>query len=341
METSIELSPAEGLAPSAAGWHDYSKLKVVSSRHPWRLVGSIFALLGLALVIQSLVTNPRWEWNVVAEYLTVDSVLRGLWTTIYLTAASAALGFILGALVALARLSKSPVLSSAAWFYTWFFRSVPILVLLVVLYNWGYLYEYVGLGIPFTDISFVKVKTVTLLGPITTAIIGLTLNEAAYSAETIRGGILSVDQGQLEAAASLGISRGRRFLRIVLPQAMRAILPNAFNSLTGLVKGTSIVYVLAVYDIFHTIQVIYNRTQRVLPMLLVAVLWYVILTTILSVSQYYIERIFAKGAARAAPKTPFQSLRSLVGSIAVEIKERATAKSAALGVKGGNDACDD
>jgi polar amino acid transport system permease protein len=255
--------------------------------------------------------------------------------------ASAALGFIFGALVALARLSKSPVLSGAAWFYTWFFRSIPILVLLVVLYNWGYLYEYVGLGIPFTDISFVRVKTVTLLGPITTAIIGLTLNEAAYSAETIRGGILSVDQGQLEAAASLGISRSRRFVRIILPQAMRAILPNAFNSLTGLVKGTSIVYVLAVYDIFHTIQVIYNRTQRVLPMLLVAVLWYVILTTILSVLQYYIERIFAKGAVRAAPKTPLQRLRSLVGSIAEEIKERAAAKSAASGVMGGNDACDD
>jgi polar amino acid transport system permease protein len=345
MATVAEPSLAGGLSPSAAGWHDYSKLKVVSSRHPWRFVGSAFAVLGLSLVVQSLVTNPRWEWNVVAEYLTVDSVLRGLWTTVYLTVASATLGFLFGALIALARLSKSPVLSGAAWFYTWFFRSLPILVLLVIIYNWGYLYEYVGLGIPFTNISFVKVKTVTLLGPIATAIIGLTLNEAAYSAETIRGGILSVDQGQLEAAASLGISRSRRFLRIVLPQAMRAILPNAFNSLTGLVKGTSIVYVLAVYDIFHTIQVIYNRTQRVLPMLLVAVVWYVLLTTILSVLQYYVERIFSKGASRAAPKTPFQRLRSRLGSIADGIRQRTAARPAAriaaLEGKGGDDACDD
>lgn len=326
--------------PGASGWSDYSKLKVVSARHPWRIVGSLIALLVLALVVQSLLTNPRWEWNVVAEYLTVDSVLRGLGLTVYLTAVSASLGFLFGTLIALARLSKSPILSGAAWFYTWFFRSIPVLVLLVVLYNWGYLYEYVGLGIPFTDITFVKAKTVTLFGPVTTAIIGLTLNEAAYSAEIIRGGILSVDQGQLEAAASLGISKGRRFRRIVLPQAMRAILPNAFNSLTGLVKGTSIVYVLAVYDIFHTVQVIYNRTQRVLPMLLVAVAWYVALTTALSVLQYYSERFFSKGLARTAAKTPGQRLRGLIGAAVPGIRER-LASARARDAEGAGNACDD
>ena len=342
MATTSEQSIPGDFLPSAEGWQNYSKLKAVSARHPWRIVGSFFVIVAIALVVQSFVTNPRWEWNVVAEYLTAASILRGLGTTIYIALSSAILGFIFGALIALARLSKSPVLSGAAWLYTWFFRSLPILVLLVIIYNWGYLYEYVGLGIPFTDISFVKVKTVTLLGPITTAIIGLTLNEAAYSAETIRGGILSVDQGQLEAAASLGISKSRRFLRIVLPQAMRAILPNAFNSLTGLVKGTSVVYVLAVYDLFHTVQVIYNRTQRVLPMLLVAVVWYVILTTILSVLQYYTERIFSKGRARSAPKTPLQRLRSSLGSIAAEVQERAAAaKGAAVRGKGGDDACND
>jgi amine acid ABC transporter, permease protein, 3-TM region, His/Glu/Gln/Arg/opine family len=325
-----------------SGLGDYAKLTVVSSRHPGRIVGSIVVVLLLALIAQSLATNPRWEWNVVAEYFTAESVFRGLGVTLWLTAVSATLGFVLGGLVALARLSKSPILSGSAWFYTWFFRSVPILVLLVVLYNWGYLYEFIGLGIPFTDISFFKVKTVTLLGPLTTAIIGLSLNEAAYSAEIIRAGILSVDQGQLEAAASLGISRGRRFTRIVLPQAMRAIVPNAFNSLTGLVKGTSIVYVLAVYDLFHTIQVIYNRTQRVLPMLLVAVLWYVILTTILSVIQYYVERAFAKGSSRGLPKTPPQRVAAFIVSAFELLRSRLAAfgKKDGDAEKGERDACD-
>jgi polar amino acid transport system permease protein len=336
-ETSILCDPLS----SAAGWSDYSKLKAVSSRHPGRIAGSIIVVLILALIAQSLITNPRWEWGVVAEYFSAESVLRGLGVTLILTIVSATLGFIFGALIALARMSKSPILSGTAWVYTWFFRSVPLLVLLVVIYNWGYLYEYVGLGIPFSDISFFKLKTVTLMGPITTAIIGLSFNEAAYSAEIIRGGILSVDQGQLEAAASLGISRSRRFTRIVLPQAMRAIIPNAFNDLTGLVKGTSIVYVLAVYDLFHTVQVIYNRTQRVLPMLLVAVVWYVILTTILSIVQYYVERAFAKGSAHSLPKTPPQKLFAFIASIPGLIA-RWFGTAALANEKGGErDACDD
>ncbi len=300
---------------SASGWSDYSKLKVVSARHPWRVVGSVVVLVFLALVIQSLISNPQWEWNVVAEYLTAQSVLRGLGITLFLATVSGALGFLFGVFIAVARLSKSPILSGTAWLYIWFFRSLPMLVLMVVLYNWGYLYEFIRLGVPFTDIAFFKVKTVTLLDPISTAILGLTLNEAAYAAEIIRGGILAVDQGQLEAAASLGISRSRRFRRIVLPQAMRSIIPNAFNSLIGLVKGTAIVYVIAVYDLFHTVQVIYNRTQRVLPMLLVAVIWYVVLTTVLSVVQYYIERFFSRGALRVLPKTPAQKLRDWLNGL--------------------------
>lgn len=319
MAVSLDTYAVGDSFASAAGWSDYSKLKVVSSRHPWRIVGSAFALLVLALIIQSLITNPHWEWNVVAEYLTAESIFRGLGVTLLLAVVAGTLGFVFGALIALARLSKSPILSGTAWLYTWFFRSVPILVLLIVLYNWGYLYEYIRFGIPFSDITFAKVKTVTILGPIATAILGLSLNEAAYSAEIIRGGILSVDPGQIEAAASLGVSRSRRFGRIVLPQAMRSILPNAFNSLIGLVKGTSIVYVLAVYDLFHTVQVVYNRTQRVLPMLIVAVIWYIILTTALSILQYYIERIFSRGTVRVLPKTPAQKLRawliSLLGAL--------------------------
>jgi polar amino acid transport system permease protein len=140
-------------------------------------------------------------------------------------------------------------------------------------------------------------------------VLGLTLNQAAYSAEIIRGGILSVDQGQLEAAAALGIPAWRRSTRIVLPQAMRAILPTAFNEIIGLVKGTSIVYVLAYSELFYTVQVIYNRTQQVLPLLLVATLWYIVITSVLSVFQYYIERHYSRGAVRSLPLTPLQKAR--------------------------------
>ena len=144
--------------------------------------------------------------------------------------------------------------------------------------------------------------------------LGLTLNQAAYSAEIIRGGILSVDQGQLEAAAALGIPAWRRSTRIVLPQAMRAILPTAFNEIIGLVKGTSIVYVLAYSELFYTVQVIYNRTQQVLPLLLVATLWYVVITSVLSVFQYYIERHYSKGAVRTLPLTPLQKARKFLAT---------------------------
>jgi polar amino acid transport system permease protein len=158
-------------------------------------------------------------------------------------------------------------------------------------------------------VRFFEAQTTTLISQFAAAVLGLTLNQAAYSAEIIRGGILSVDQGQLEAAAALGIPAWRRSTRIVLPQAMRAILPTAFNEIIGLVKGTSIVYVLAYSELFYTVQVIYNRTQQVLPLLLVATLWYIVITSVLSVFQYYIERHYSKGAVRTLPLTPLQKAR--------------------------------
>ena len=168
------------------------------------------------------------------------------------------------------------------------------------------------MGLPFTDVRFFEAQTTTLISQFAAAVLGLTLNQAAYSAEIIRGGILSVDQGQLEAATALGIPAWRRSTRIVLPQAMRAILPTAFNEVIGLVKGTSIVYVLAYSELFYTVQVIYNRTQQVLPLLLVATLWYVVITSVLSVFQYYIERHYSKGAVRTLPLTPLQKARKFL-----------------------------
>ena len=284
---------------------------------PWRWVGTAVVALGVAGIAWSLATNPRWEWGVVAQWFTAKSIVEGLLETLKLTAISGILGFVLGFVLALMRLSASPLLVSVSWTFSWIFRSTPLLVQMLLWYNLGYLYEKISLGIPFTDVRFFEVQTTTLISQFAAAVLGLTLNQAAYSAEIIRGGILSVDQGQLEAAAALGIPAWRRSTRIVLPQAMRAILPTAFNEIIGLVKGTSIVYVLAYSELFYTVQVIYNRTQQVLPLLLVATLWYIAITSVLSVFQYYIERHYSKGAVRTLPLTPLQKARKFLSTHAL------------------------
>ena len=171
------------------------------------------------------------------------------------------------AVLALMRLSRSPLLQAVSWGYTWVFHSVPLILPLLLWYNLAYLYRSLDFGIPFGP-SFASVETLSLTDKFGAAILGLGLHQAAYSAEIVRAGILSVDQGQLEAAASLGIPKRRQTTRIVLPQAMRAIVPTAVNEVIGLFKGTSIVYVLALGELFYTVSVIYGRTQRVLPMLI-------------------------------------------------------------------------
>jgi polar amino acid transport system permease protein len=296
--------------PDPARPRDYSGHRIIGARHPGRLAGTLFAAVVIIAVLQSILTNPRWEWDVFAEWFFAAPVISGLGRTLLLTVIGSALGFLLGTALALARVSKSPLLSGLAWGYIWLLRSIPLIVLLLILFNLGYLYETVWLGIPFTEIVFAEYPTVALLGPFAAAILGLSLNQAAFSAEIIRGGILSVDQGQLEAAAALGLPRSRQALRIVLPQAMRAILPTAFNEIIGLAKGTSIIYVLALPELFYTVQVIYRRNLAVIPLLMVATVWYLIIMTGLSVLQFYVERHFARGALRTLPPTPIQRLKA-------------------------------
>jgi len=287
---------------------ELASLRVVPARHPSRWVATAVVGLLLAMVASSLITNTRWQWDVVAQYLTWPSVVSGLWGTLRLTAASALLGFGLGTILALMRLSRSPLLQSVSWAYTWVFRSVPLILQLLLWYNLAYLYPVLTVGVPFGP-SFAGIETLTLIDKFGAALLGLGLSQAAYSAEIVRAGILSVDQGQHEAAAALGIPRSRQSLRIVLPQAMRTIVPTSVNEIIGLVKGTSIVYVLAYGELFYTVSVIYGRNQRVVPLLLVAAIWYLVVTTVLTVIQYYVERHYARGAVRVLPPTPLQRVR--------------------------------
>ncbi len=306
-------SPAAPAPPRATPSPASSDLTVVPRRTPWTWVGVAAVLVLVAMFVNGLATNPGWEWPTFAAYFASETIVRALGTTIQLTVLGTVTGFALGVVLAAMRLSHKGFLRSVAWTYIWAFRSIPLIVQLLFWFNIAYLYQTISFGLPFGP-SFGSVSTNDLFGALGAAVLGLALHQAAYAAEIIRGGILSVDEGQREAAAALGIPRLRQFTRIVLPQAMRSILPNAANEVISLFKGTSIVSVLAIPELFYQVQVIYGRNSRVVPLLLVATVWYIVLTTLLSVGQYYVERHFAKGSSRSLPPTPLQRLRSrLVG----------------------------
>ncbi|MFJ4826868.1 amino acid ABC transporter permease [Streptomyces bacillaris] len=297
------IDPAAGTpdgpaAKKAAGpGTDYGELTVVPARHPWRWVAIAITAVLVAQFISGLVTNPGWEWDVFAQFFAAPVILKAVWLTLQLTFYGTALGFALGIVLAFMRLSASPFLRTVAYGYIWAFRSIPLIVQLLFWFNLAYLYKELQFGIPFGP-GFFTFDTMNLVGAVSAAVLGLALHQAAYAAEIVRGGVLAVGSGQLEAAAALGIPKLRQLRRIVLPQAMRSILPNAANEIISLFKGTSIVSVMAIGELFYQVQVVYGRSGRVVPLLMVATAWYVLLTTALSVIQYYVERHYAKGAVR-------------------------------------------
>jgi len=271
--------------------------RLVTSRRPGQWVGAVVVLVLFAMLVHTVVTNPRFQWGVVGDYFVNGSIMRGLALTLWMTAAVMSCGFLLGIGLAAMRLSSNPVLRSLSFGYVWLVRSVPPLVQLLFWYEIASLYPQLSLGIPFGH-EFVTVKTAHLFTGILAAFVGLTVDIAAFSAEIVRGGILSVERGQSEAAEALGLGRGRIFRRIVLPQAMPAIVPATGNLLIGLLKATSIVSVIAVQDLLYSVQLIYQQNFLIMPLLMVATLWYIILTTLLSIGQYFIERYYARGKRR-------------------------------------------
>jgi polar amino acid transport system permease protein len=234
-------------------------------------------------------------------------VLDGLLITIELTVLAMVIGVVLGIIVAVMRLSPNPILAGVAWLYAWFFRGTPVLVQIVF---WSYLarlYQYLSLGIPFGP-EFVYFDTNSLIPIFLGAVLGLGLNEAAYMSEIVRAGILSVDEGQTEAAEALGMKRGKILRRIVLPQAMRVIIPPTGNETISMLKTTSLVTVIAVSDLFTVTGQIASSNLQQVPMLVLASLWYLIFTSVLSIGQYYIEKRYSRGSLRTSRGNPFANL---------------------------------
>jgi polar amino acid transport system permease protein len=271
-------------------------IQAVPVRHPGRWVAVAVIAVLAAMLAHSFLTNPNFQWDVVGQYLFSEPVLRGLRNTLILTVLSMAIGIVGGVLLAVMRLSPNPILASAAAVYIWLFRGTPLITQLIFWNFLASLYPRLGLGIPFGP-TFVSVDTNAVISVFAASLLGLGLNEAAYMAEIVRGGIQSVDPGQSEAAGALGLSRTQTLRRIVLPQAMRVIVPPTGNETISMLKTTSLVVVIAYFELTVAVQTIYSRTFQTIPLLIVAALWYLALTSVLSVGQMFIERRFGRGFA--------------------------------------------
>ncbi|MFD7640236.1 amino acid ABC transporter permease [Kitasatospora sp. NPDC059795] len=287
-------------------------IKAVPVRHPGRWAGVAVIAVLAAMLLHTLIYNPAFMWDVVWQTMQDRTVLHGIWVTIELTVLSMVIGVVGGVLLAVMRLSGNAVLSGTAWFYIWIFRGTPLLVQLVFWNNIGYLWPKLSIGIPFGP-SFFSEDANTLVPVFTAALLGLALNEAAYMAEIVRAGIQSVDEGQTEAAHALGMSKAATMRRIVLPQAMRVIIPPTGNETISMLKNTSLVQVIALVELFTAGHDIYARTFQTVPVLIAVSIYYLLMTSVMTVGQYYIERHYARGANRTLPPTPIQRLRALLG----------------------------
>lgn len=284
----------------------------VPLRHPWRWV--VAAILGAAFATLaiSLWDNKNIDHPTISEFIFNPRILSGVVLTLVLTVVAMVVSSVLGVLLAVMRLSNNPVMNVLAWLYVWVFRGTPLLIQIVF---WGYLgllYSQISLGIPFTDFTVFSIDTNTLIPAFTAGLLALTLNQAAYTSEIVRSGMLSVDEGQHEAAYSLGMSPSFTLFTVVLPQAMRVIIPPMGNETISMLKSTSLLSVIAVLELYTVATQISSQNLRQVELLLVVSCWYLFLTSVLSIPQYYLERHYGRGKARSLPPTPLERIWSLV-----------------------------
>ncbi|MGI9137081.1 MAG: amino acid ABC transporter permease [Candidatus Nanopelagicales bacterium] len=282
-------------------------------RHPGRWIAAAAVIVVLGLLLNSLWNNENIAKEYIWQFIFDPRIIKGVWITLAVTLISMVIATILAIILAIMRMSSNPVLRGVSFLYIWFFRGTPLLVQIVF---WGYLgllYKQISLGVPLTDFHIFAVDTNTLIPAFVGGVIALSLNEAAYAAEIVRAGLLSIDHGQREAAYSLGMGPGYTLRRIVLPQSMKVIIPPMGNETISMLKNTSLLAVVAVPELYTAASQISSGNLRQVELLIVASLWYLFITSVLSVPQFYLERYYARGNSRELPPTPMQQLKRTIG----------------------------
>jgi polar amino acid transport system permease protein len=255
-----------------------------------RWLAAVLLLLGVGGLIVEVALSRNVRWSAIGPYLFDPTILAGVRLTLVFTVLSMLLGIVIGIVLAFMRLSRNPVLANFSRLYIWFFRGTPLLVQIIFWFN-------IQLFIPRVAIGPFAIETNTLVPPFTAALLALSLNEGAYMAEIVRGGLLSVGKGQTEAADALGLSRSHTMRLVVLPQAMRVIVPPIGNQSISMLKTTSLVSVVAAQDLLTRVENIYAKNFLIIELLIVASIWYLVLTTLASIGQHYIERRLGRGFA--------------------------------------------
>ncbi len=278
------------------------EIRAVPVRHVGRWIAAAIVLVAAVALVNSAATNSRFEWSVVGHYLFDHRILEGLRKTVELTVIAMAIGVLLGVLLAVMRLSPNKLVAGASWLYIWFFRGTPVLVQIFFWYYIAALYPMIDLGIPFGP-ALIHINANTSITPFTAGILALGLNEGAYMSEIVRAGIISVEEGQADAARSLGMTRLQTMRRIVLPQAMRVIIPPTGNETISMLKTTSLVSAIAVPELLYSVDAIYSVNFKTIPLLIDASIWYLACTSVLYVGQHYLERHYGRGSSHERSAT--------------------------------------
>lgn len=273
---------------------------VAPQRHIGRWISAVIVAALLVWVMYSVYNNPSIDHTAISDFMFSDAILKGLGTTLVLAVLAGLLSVILGAIIALFRLSGNPVLTFIAQGYVWIFRGTPLLVQILILGNFSLFYPNLSLTIPFTQVTLYSVDTNTVLTMFVASVLALGLHDGAYMSEIIRSGIQSVDRGQIEASRALGLSRWLMQTRIIMPQALRVIIPPAGNNFINLLKMTSLVAVIAGGDLLTQAQNVSAANLKTIELLIVASVWYLIVVSVFSIGQMFIERRLGRGRARTA-----------------------------------------
>lgn len=282
------MSKTEALADEP--FPDLSGLPVARRAHWARWTAAAAIVLVLAAIIRAF-ANGQIEWSYVGKFLTVPTILEGIRNTVVMAVLAMLLGIVLGVVVAIMRLSPNPVLKAVAAGYTWLFRGTPLILQLLLWFNLALVFPVIGVPGIWSG------RSVDVMTPFLSALLGLGINQGAYTSEVMRAGMLSVDVGQYEAAQAIGMGRLKALRRIILPQAMRFVIPPLGNEFIGMIKATSLASVIQFPEVLHSAENIYYANSRVIELLIVAGLWYLLVVSILTPLQMLLERRFARGAA--------------------------------------------